>query len=93
MKDPQNITIAILVAAAVVLSVMLIVTVSADPAQAAAAGDRGGDYIMIAAQLSTSQDLLYVIDLGMRRMVVYEVNIVKNSLDLIDRVTLEDVFK
>jgi uncharacterized SAM-binding protein YcdF (DUF218 family) len=91
MKDPQNITIAILLATAVVLGTMLAFTLGTREAQAAASV-RGAQYIMVTGEVSNIRDVLYVIDITSRQVCVYDVNWVKKTLDLVDRKPLDEVF-
>ena len=85
MKDTQNITIALLLATAVILTVGLIVTYT-DNNNAAYADTpvKQGNYIFGTGAISGSTDNVYLINSASRRLNVYRPNINTLSLDLVD---------
>jgi len=94
MKDPQNITIVLLLISAAVLGAMLIASYTTlDRTAYASTTARGGDYIMSTGARSGTRELLFVIDLAARRLNCYETNINTWAIDLQDSVDLEAAFK
>jgi len=91
MKDPQNITIALLAASAAILAALLVFTLDSRPAMADASV-RAGDYVVVTGAFGGTKDLVYVIDVPAMRMNSYSINIQKNAIDLHDSVPLDKVF-
>ena len=91
MTNPQNTTIAVLLASAVILASILIATRSADQAYADASV-KGGSYIAVTGQVSTGMDFLYVIDIPQQRLNVYGYNTKTNMLELGQRLDLRRLF-
>ena len=94
MKNPQNITIALLAVTAVIMGTMLLSGYMTSPNAAYADTPvKQGDYVMGTGGYTPSTDLLYVIDIASRRLNVYYANINTNALDPIDRVDLDKAFQ
>ncbi len=93
MKDTQNITIALLCVSAAVLATVLAFTYDADRASGAGVAAAAGEYVMFTGEVSSSIDMLYVIDLTKRRMNAYHWNTRTNVIDLKDRVDLGQAFR
>jgi len=87
MKDKQNITIILLLVTAAILATMLVVTLNS-PRAYAGSPVRGGDYIMVNGAFNENRDLVWVIDVMSKRMNVYELNLQRGAVDLIDGVEL-----
>ena len=68
----KDLTIGVLSTTAVILFVGLLI-IQTRPAAVYASGmaDRGGDYIMLAGELRADDELLYVIDSSLNRMITY----------------------
>lgn len=95
MKNGQNLAIVLLVITAVVLTGILVGSYSFTSQSAYAATPvKGGDYIQLTAGISTSSDLLYIINTAVRRMNAYQLNPNSNKgLELIATVDLEQAFR
>jgi hypothetical protein len=95
MKDPQNVTIALLLATAVILLALLLASYSSTDNAAYAAGTfvKQGDYILGAGAKGGNTDLVYVIDIAVRQLNVYQPDINTGTLDLMDSVDLGRAFR
>lgn len=72
MKDPQNVTIALLlISAAVITALLVTVHLSNTPQAAAQTTVKQGQYIMSVGTYSKSYDFVYVVDLKTGRMNAY----------------------
>lgn len=93
MKDTKNLTIAILGITALVLLAMLI-GVKLETTAYAGTAIKQNDWIMVSAQATKSVDLLYVVNVGQRKMVVYVPNRTANppKIEKHDSVDLNDLF-
>lgn len=91
MKDTQNTIIVMLLVTAAILAALLVVSLNSPQAQADVSV-RAGDYIMFSGAFTRTNDFIYVIDVGMRRINVYTINIQKSAIDMIDSVELEKLF-
>ena len=92
MKNPQNITIALLAVAAMILAAVLVGSYTGDKAYADTMSKQG-DYIMTTFQFSDSRDLVTVVDMAARRMNTYAINVNSNAIDIADdTVDLERAF-
>jgi len=84
MNKTQDITIVLLLVCAAVLGTLLVGAYSSTGDRAFAAGTtRAGNYLMCTGFLSETMDLLYVIDVGARRLNVYGADDNKMALDLV----------
>ena len=94
MTDPRNATVALLLASAVILSILL-AGAFRDSGSAAYADTsvKYGNYVMVPGARSATTDLLYVVDTSAKRLNVYETNINTNALDLVDSIDLERAFR
>ena len=92
MKNTQNVTIAVLTVTACILLAMVLGSFLADRATAGVPSIKQGDYIMGTGAYSNDRDLLYLIDIAARRLNVYWPNINTNSLELVDKVDLQQAF-
>jgi len=93
MKNRQNLAIAALLVTAAILCGLLIVAGNTEPAYGRAASVKGGDYVMVAGAYNQTRDLVYVINRATQEVAVYEVNLRKNAIDILDRVNLEQAFR
>ena len=91
MNDNQNITIALLLVAAGILTGLVIATYT--PSAYADASVRRGDYIVCAGEWSRSTDLVYVIDVAVRKLNVYHADRNAKALRRIDTVDLKLAFR
>ncbi len=72
LDNAQNICIVLLlVSAAVMIGVLGAGYVYTEPAHAATASVKDGDYVMITAQYDEHTDHLYVVDIAKNRMLAY----------------------
>lgn len=91
MKDPQNITIGLLLATAAILAAMLITTYqTTDNAAYADTPVKQGDYILGTGAWTSSTDLVYIVDIAAGRLNVYAKG--SKSIDLGDSVDLNQAF-
>ena len=96
MKDPQSITIGLLLATAVILAAMLVGNYATINSVAYADTPvKQGDYILGTGALTDSTDLVYVLDVATRRLNVYFANVgtVNKRLDILDSIDLEKAFE
>ena len=94
MKDPQNITIGLLLGAAAILGAMLVSAyMTQDNAAYAVSSVKQGDYVLGSGLRSTSGELVYLIDIAQRRLNVYDVDKQNWSIELLDSVNLDTAFK
>ena len=71
MKDATNVTIAVLLVTATLLGVAVWLTGGSNSAVAAQAQSVGSSYILGVGEISSSQDMLYVIDTHTEQLNVY----------------------
>jgi hypothetical protein len=94
MKNSQNVTIVLLIVAAAILTTLLVAGyVHTQPAYAGTAQSKGGDYMMSAGSYNQDSDFIYVIDIANSKLAVYYANINNNSLMVGDKVDLSKAFK
>ena len=94
MNDPRNITILILLAAAAILTALLVGNYTTLDAEAYADESvKQGDYIIGTGTRSEGTDLLYVIDIATRRLNVYETDVNNWTNELRQSVNLERAFR
>ena len=93
MKDNQSLTIAALVITAVILGVGIILGGNSSANRAMAIGeiDRGGDYIMVTAQFTSSDEVVYITDAAAQMMNLYSYDATQRQLVLWDQVDLKRV--
>ena len=93
MKNPQNIAVFLLLATAAILTGLLVTTYHQTGQSASAeVCVKQGEYIFSPGRWSKTMDLVYVIDIGARRLNVYWVNINTNAVDLVDTYDLNRLF-
>jgi hypothetical protein len=90
--DAKVFAIGVLGITACILFVGLIL-VSQRPAYAIGMNDRGGDYIMLTQQLSTTTEGIVVLDAAAKQMIVYNFDYNNRSLDILRRVYLDQLPK
>ena len=94
MKDTQNVTIAMLLISAVILTVMLVAAYTNTSQDAyAKTSIKQGDYIMVNGDWSPSIQLLYIVDIAANKLNVYYTPPAGNQLKLIHTVDLDKAFK
>lgn len=93
MRDPKNLTIALLCVSATLLATVLVLLGAAGQPAYADTPVRGGDYIMITGAYSDSTDLLYVLDVATQRINTYVFNPQNNDLILRHQFNLTPVFR
>ncbi len=91
MKDSQNITIALLLVSASVLAGLFIASYQTETAYAESPS-KAGDYLLINGNISTSKDLVYVIDVVQGRLIAYVGDINTNSIKQVDAIDLQKEF-
>ena len=80
-RDTHNLAIGILSITACILFIgFLLVTTLTSPARAIGMNDRGGDYLMLTQQLTSSAEGIVVIDAASQRMIVYSYDYSRKQL-------------
>lgn len=92
MLDGKSFAIGILSVTACVLFVGFII-LSQTPAYGIGMNDRGGDYIMLTQQLSTTSEGVVVIDAAAKQMIVYQFDYNNKSLNILRAVPLGELPK
>ena len=93
MRDPKNLTISLLCVSAVILATALgVLHLTARPATADTPV-RAGDYILLTGSVSTSVDLVYVIDVAEQKLNAYFFSAGKNEFKLVDQGKLQVIFR
>jgi hypothetical protein len=90
MTNTKNITIAILCISASIMGAMLFMLHTTPVAQATET--RGGDYIMLTARFTDSQEALYVVDTAQQKLNVYTFGVQRGDLQLRDSLPLARIF-
>jgi len=94
MKDPQNITICLLLATGTILASLLVSSyMTTDNAAYATVSIKQGDYILATGARSGTKELVYVLDIAARRLNVYDTNTTNWTLELVDMVDVDRAFK
>ncbi len=94
MKNPENVTIALLaVGAAVLTGLLLAGHVYNAPACGGVSAVKDGDYIMTVGAYDQDNDFVYVVDIASNRMNLYYVNINTNAIVFRDAVDLSKLFR
>ncbi len=93
MNDSKNLAIGVLSITAVILlaAVILVTSGSQNPAQAVGMLDRGGDYIMVTAQFSENDEIVYITDAAAQVTNVYNYDTTRRELILWDQMDLKRV--
>jgi len=92
MNDSKNITIGLLCVSAAILTTVLILG-GGDQAQGDGVSVSGGEYIMFSGQVTAGTDMLYVVDLTVKKMNAYHFNPMQNVIEMKDQVDLTKVFR
>ncbi len=89
--DPKNFTIGVLSTTAAILLVGVVIVQSRpQPVRASGMTASGGEYVLtVGRDISGDQELLYVIDSGTQRMVVYRFNANRQQIELIQGIELD----
>ena len=94
MKNPENLTLALLaVGAAVLAGLLLAGHVCNAPAYGGVSAVKDGDYIMTVGAYDQDNDFVYVVDIASNRMNLYYVNINTNAIVFRDSVDLSKLFR
>ena len=81
--DSKNLAIGVLSTTAVILFVgLLVVQTRPEPAYAFGMNAQGGDYLLTTGQLQSSEELLYVIDARLQRLILYRFDINREQIKL-----------
>ena len=88
MNDKQNLTIAILLAVAVILGAMVLGTHVGNRAALAETAIKQGNYIMVPGAWSSDQDFVYVCDTAAGRINTYYVRQSGDEIELIDTLNI-----
>lgn len=80
MKNPQNVMIVLLLVTAAILTAML-VSVQTERAYAEPCV-KGGGFVVASGRISTDMDLLYVIDVGARKLNYYGYSLTTKQVEL-----------
>jgi len=84
--DSKNLAIGVLSTTAVILLVgLILVQNQPQPALAVGMNAQGGDYLLTTGQLSSSRELLYVIDAAQEKMLVYGFDINKQKIEVVSQ--------
>lgn len=88
--DPKTFAIGVLSITACILFVgFLLISSTPTPAYAIGQSDRGGDYIMLTQQLTSSNEGLIIIDAASQRLHLYAFDFNRKALVLLDRKPLD----
>ncbi|MFQ5490882.1 MAG: hypothetical protein ACE5GE_09195 [Phycisphaerae bacterium] len=80
--DSKNFAIGILSTTAVILLVgLLVVQTQPQSVQANSMNAQGGDYLLITGQLQRNQEVLYVVDGASQKMIVYQYEINRKTIE------------
>ena len=93
MNDTKNITIALLCVSAAILMTLAVIVQTDQTAQAVGVSASGGEYIMFTGQVTSSTDMLYVVDVTRKRMNAYHFDTGKNVITIKDQVDLGKAFR
>ena len=94
MKNSQNITIALLLVSAGILTALLIgMHVSNTPSAEAQVSVSKGQYIVSVGTYSSSQDLVYIMDITTGQVNAYAASRVRKRIQVADSVDVGQVFK
>ena len=92
MKDPKNLTIAMLCVSAAILTTALLLLPGADQARADTPV-RGGDYIMVTGAYSSLIDLLYIVDRSQQKLNAYVLDLNRSDLLIKSQINLKLTFQ
>ena len=92
MKDPKNLTIAMLCVSATILVTALVLVPGTNQARADTPV-RGGDYIMVTGSYSGTIDLLYIVDRSQQMLNAYVLNLHRGDLVPKSQVNLKLAFQ
>jgi hypothetical protein len=88
--DAKTFAIGVLSITACILFVgFLLLSMTPSPAYAIGQSDRGGDYIMLTQQLTSSNEGLVIIDAASQRLHLYAFDFNRKALVLLDRKPLD----
>ena len=90
--DARTFAIGVLGITACVLFVGLIL-MQQQPAYAIGMNDRGGDYILLTQQLSTTTEGIVVVDAAAKQVVIYNFDYNNRSLEILRRIYLDQLPK
>ncbi len=93
MNDTKNITIGLLCVSAAILVTLAVIIQTGEPAGAVGVSATGGEYIMFTGQVTSSTDMLYVVDLTKKKLNAYHFDTKKNAIMLKDQVDLGKAFR
>ena len=92
--DVRTFAIGVLSVTACVLFVgLLLVASQPSPAYGIGQNDRGGDYVMLTQQLTSSNEGLIVVDAAAQKMILYGFDFNRKSLRIVDGFNLERLRK
>lgn len=83
MHDPKSLTLALLCITASLLLATIILVGNEKTALAGSSESRAGDYIMVAGQISSGSELIYLIDIGAQRLNGYGANVNTRTVELV----------
>jgi hypothetical protein len=90
--DTRTFAIGILAVTACVLFVGFLF-LSQQPACATGMNDRGGDYVMLTQQISTTNEAVVVVDAAAKQMIVYTFDYNNKTLEILQRTALNQLPK
>jgi len=93
MRHSQNTTLILLTITATLLTTLLVASLlHNEPAYAAAASSKSGDYILAAGSFNAESDFIYVLDIASDKLNIYFANVNTNAIVLGDSVDLTKAF-
>jgi hypothetical protein len=90
--DGKTFAIGVLAVTATILFVAFIL-LAQTPAQAIGMNDHAGDYKMLTQQVSSTKELLVVVDAAARKAVIYDFDLMNKKLDIASTIPLDQLPK
>ena len=90
--DAKTFAIGVLSVTACVLLVGFLLTAQ-QPAYAIGTSDRGGDYVMLTQQISTTTEAVVVVDAAAKQMLLYAFDYNTKTLEILKQVPLDQLQK
>jgi len=92
MNNTENVTIGLLTITAVILAAVIFVQTD-EPAYAASSPDRSGNYVVVAGQISSAADLVYVVNGATKTLLAYHADQRNGRIKIVARIDLEKEFR
>lgn len=92
--DSKNFAIGVLSTTAVILlSALILLHQLPQPTLASGMGDRGGDYILLSGEMWEQEEILYVIDTNLDKMITYRYDLGRGQLEVGSVGNLKDALR